>query len=264
MNLQHLFHTDLENFVLIASLGGIGQAARKSGQDAGNLSRFLARLERSIGESLFSRHKGGLELTAAGKTLLNAVEQSKAAFERALETTRSRRIRIGMAPAVGFSYFTQGYFAALRNLELVPQFTLRPSVDLFELLKKRELDLVIAPRSLTFPGLIAKSVTTEQLVLCSRSGQQDTLLVHPQLFELERILKGLPFKEQIFIDDYLLLGKFLTEDKFSMGILPKELLAFFPKLEVLKTFKQFGKITILTWPGSVGVEFLKGLRTSPK
>ncbi len=70
---------DLRLFLAVARAAGLGKAARKTQVSAPTLGRRMTALERSLGASLFRRHRRGYDLTSAGKELLERAE----AFERA-------------------------------------------------------------------------------------------------------------------------------------------------------------------------------------
>ena len=80
---------DLRHFYLISEVGGISAAARQFGVSKATLSRALARLEESAGGPLFDRVSGGVRLTAAGETLMEAARRATEAGSAADEVLRS-------------------------------------------------------------------------------------------------------------------------------------------------------------------------------
>jgi DNA-binding transcriptional LysR family regulator len=76
------------------------------------LSRQLAALETCVGKLLFSRTARGVELTAAGKVLLDAAKTGYAIIDKALETVREKEgvtqgsVRLATVHALSY------YFAA--------------------------------------------------------------------------------------------------------------------------------------------------------
>lgn len=60
----------LSDFVLVASHGGVTQAARASGRPKASLSRRVMELEASLGVRLFERGSRSVRLTEDGELLL--------------------------------------------------------------------------------------------------------------------------------------------------------------------------------------------------
>lgn len=267
MNKRSRFLNDFSVFSLEASYfklayeqKGINGAARKIGQDSANISRLLSRLEKKVGQKLFTRHKTGLSPTASGEQLYAALSLAQSSFTQSVQkqSTEAREIRIGFSSTIGYSHFTTQLTKALIELSLEPKFTIAKSIELADLLKSREIDFVIAPNNLKFPGLISKKIGSENLALCSRSGSlQDHIILNPDLIGLEKFIPSIPYKKRWMMKDYFVMAK-LTEDSASlMSVIPEGLIASHPKLKVINTFKLEGNITALTWPGSVGTELLK-------
>ncbi len=253
--------SEYQIFILVAQTGSISAAARKLGKDPGNLSRSLAKLEKIQGKTLFVRHQGGLRITEAGSDLLRALESGTEAFSHALSRRPVRTIKIGFSPPVGFGFFGEFFFPHLSGLGLTPDFTFAPSLDLFELLKKRELDLILSPRSPQFPGIISSPLFKTRLALCSKTGKAGRILVRSdQLFDLASRLKNLHFDETLIINDYFVAAKMLAFSDEHMGILPECILSNFPELKILNHKFDEEKISVITWKGSPGVELLRKVK----
>jgi len=67
--LERLDLEALADFVLVASHGGLGKAARSTGRSKATLSRKVAELERALGVRLVDRGVQQLRLTAEGEAL---------------------------------------------------------------------------------------------------------------------------------------------------------------------------------------------------
>ncbi len=255
-----VFSLEASYFKLIYEQKGINGAARKIGQDAANISRLLNRLEKKLGKKLFTRHKTGVSPTPPGEQLYQALKSAQDSFVNsvATESQQARSIRIGFSPTIGYSHFSPQLSKALIELSLQPLFTVAKSVELADLLKSREIDFVIAPNQLRFPGLISKKLGSENLVLCSRSGTlQDHIILNPDLIGLEKFIQSVTYKKRWMMKDYFVMAKMIENSPSLMAVLPEGLLAGHPKLKVIKTFPLEGNITALTWPGSIGTELLK-------
>lgn len=255
-----VFSLEASYFKLVFEQKGINGAARKIGQDSANISRLLNRLERKLGKKLFTRHKTGVSPTTSGEQLYAALTKAQSSFISSIDTesAQARTIRIGFSSTIGYSHFSSQLTKALVELSLQPTFTIAKSVELANLLNSRELDFVIAPNQLKFPGLILKKLGSENLVLCSRNGSlQDHIILNPDLIGLEKLIKSIPYKKRWMLKDYFVIAKLIENSSSIMAVLPEGLLANHPRLKVIMTFPHEGNITALTWPGSVGVELLK-------
>ena len=255
-----VFSLEASYFKLVYEQKGINGAARKIGQDSANISRLLNRLEKKIGKKLFTRHKTGVSPTTNGDQLYQALISAQNSFINSVdtETETSKTIRIGFSPTIGYSHFTPQLTKALVELSLQPTFTIAKSVELADLLKSRELDFVIAPNQLKFPGLISKKLGSENLVLCSKSGQlQDHIVLNPDLIGLEKFIQTVTYKKRWMMKDYFVIARLIENSGQIMAVLPEGMLANHPKLKVIKTFPLEGNITALTWPGSIGTQLLK-------
>jgi DNA-binding transcriptional LysR family regulator len=77
-------------FVKIADLKSLSKAANSLDLTQSGLSRQLATLEAYLGKPLFSRTGRGVELTDAGKLLLESAKSGYALIDGALETVREK------------------------------------------------------------------------------------------------------------------------------------------------------------------------------
>lgn len=244
--------------MFVAQLGSLSAASRKLGKDLGNLSKTLAKLERLHGEALFIRHQSGLKLTATGIELYRALLQSNDAFTSALVSPTRTNIRIGFSPPVGFGFFGETFLPLLTPLNLNPQFLMASSLELYELLKRREIDFILTPRSPKFPDIISSPFFTTRLVLVSKSGKSAPKLIRSQqLFDLEKRLSGLNFEETLILDDYFVSAKLLEASDEHMAILPECILSNFPELKKIPHRFDDEKIFAITWKGSPGVDLLR-------
>lgn len=263
MELNQWLSPEFRQFLIIAEAGSLSGAARKSGHDVGNLSRTLNKLESSIGASLFVRHQTGLTLTARGRELVAALQNGAKAFQGSFRSEVSETIRVGFSPAVGFGFFGQHFLPSLSKLKLIPEFTLAPSIELYKLLKDRQIDFILSPRLPKFPDIVSAALFETRLALCSRHGNFTRKLIHSQhFFELEKRLKGIPFDETVIVDDTFVAAKLLTESDDYMGIIPECILENFPSLKILDHKFEDEKVHAITWRGSVGMNVLKEVRAA--
>ena len=142
---------ECEYFLAIAQEKNISKAAEKLYISQPSLSKFLIGLEKEVGNQLFLRNRGQLEITAAGKIYQRYAHkflslESKLSDElSALDTEKKQKISLGITPWIN-SYIT------LRTLnvfaEKYPQITLNISEDfgqnLFSMFLDKKLDLVFS------------------------------------------------------------------------------------------------------------------------
>lgn len=76
-------------FLVLAEELHFGRAAQRLQMGQSPLSRLIQRLERTLGAELFNRTSRNVELTAAGKSLLEPARDLVAASERAVEAVKS-------------------------------------------------------------------------------------------------------------------------------------------------------------------------------
>lgn len=253
---------EITYFLVVFEQKSINGAARKLNFDPGNISRAIARLERNIGAKLFVRHKTGLKPTELGERFHAAVVSAQNSFAGGMTTPTSgmRRIRIGFSSAIAYAHFCERWIGPLVELSLHPEFIVSPSFELVELIKRREVDFILSHNAPKFPGLISRPVAVEGVVLASRSGRgQSTLILHPDMLGLERIVQSFSYGQRWLLRDYFLIAKSLESSERVMGLIPETLLKSHPALKPIKIFAKEGRITALTWPGSVGVELLRHL-----
>jgi DNA-binding transcriptional LysR family regulator len=251
-------------FRIVYVHGSINAAARKMSLDAGSLSRSITRLEDKFQSKLFIRHKNGLRPTDLGDRLYLALSNAQAEYSLHLgqSTQKQRKVHVGFSSIIGYIHFSNYFLRPLTKLDLHPEFTFSSSFEVTELLKERKLDLALVSHPVKFPGLVVKRITTEDLVLCSANTEfQKTLLVHPDMLELEGIIQSISYAHRWIVKDYFLIANFLQESPNLMGIFPEGLMKTHSSLNILKRFPSVGKITALSWPNSIGVELIRSLKS---
>jgi DNA-binding transcriptional LysR family regulator len=265
MNDFSVLSSEVTYFLLVYEQKSINSAARKINQNPGNISRHLSRFEESVGKKLFSRHKTGLNPTAYGEKLFRVLTSVRNEFTLNMATSdsASTKIKIGFSPTVGYSHFSKYFLKSLVESGMVADFTVLNSMTLIESIKKRELDFVLIPSAVKFPGLISKTITSENLVLCSKAKEPTNILItSSEMLGLDRIVQTINYSQRWNLNDYFVVRKFLETNSSLMGIIPENLCSESPHLHILKHFQNEGKITALTWPSSEGVNLIKSIKLS--
>src|ERR1041384_4150252 len=144
MDLRHLRY-----FVTTAEEGHITRAAERLKMEQPPLSRQIKALERERDVQLFPRKPRGVELTDAGRALLNSAREILARVDRSIETTQRTargeegQVRLGAAPTAPFHVFVPRVIRAFREAFPRVTLTLEESLshDLFDRLRKEQIDV---------------------------------------------------------------------------------------------------------------------------
>jgi DNA-binding transcriptional LysR family regulator len=107
---------DLNDFLLVASHGGLGKASRISGRSKATLSRRILEFEEAIGVRLLERGSRNIELTPAGQSLLaqtaGPLQEIKDAMSAARDAQSTPRGLLRIAAPVLFSQLALGRITA--------------------------------------------------------------------------------------------------------------------------------------------------------
>lgn len=129
----------LEDFLLVATHGGLGKASRASGRSKATLSRRIADLEEALGVRLLERGANRLILTEAGQLLVARAEDPMREVAEAVTAAREGpakpRGRLRIAAPLLFSQLAFGRLGA-RFLAACPE------VQLDVVAQDRAVDLV--------------------------------------------------------------------------------------------------------------------------
>lgn len=189
----------LKNFIGVAEERSIGQAATRLHLSKSALSRQIQTLEEDFGASLFVRTIAGIELTAAGETLLRSARQVIATLEQATEDIQrdsqqlSGRLDIGVYGTAMFNIIPELYRAfkkAYPEVELVLH-TLNQLQQL-EALRHGHIQIAFDRYLPASQDLLVELVTQEPLVVAL-----------PEDNELTRLpaIHWSDFRDQPMIDD---------------------------------------------------------------
>jgi len=110
----------LRCFVAVAEEGHITRAAERLGMQQPPLSQLIKAIERKLNAQLFLRKARGVELTEAGRMLLDNARIFLAQYDRTVESTRRAargeqgRICVGIMPTAPFHPFVPSSIRAFR------------------------------------------------------------------------------------------------------------------------------------------------------
>lgn len=163
----------LRSFVEVAVRGHVGRAAEALEIAQPSLSYQIARLEETLGASLFNRGTRGMELTPAGHVLLEEVRPILQHIDdlgervRAAAEGRAGTLSIGLVSGAVLSGVASRVIRAYRAK--YPDVTLRVYVQLhvplLRMLRERELDLAVFGSPLGDPMLAGEPIAREAYVV---------------------------------------------------------------------------------------------------
>jgi DNA-binding transcriptional LysR family regulator len=97
----------IEIFAMAARAGSFSSAARELAVTQSAISRQVQQLERSLGTTLFVRHKGGLRLTSEGSALFPIAEEALSHLANVCDSLRSASqvLTLRMPPTLATRWF---------------------------------------------------------------------------------------------------------------------------------------------------------------
>ena len=204
MELRHLRY-----FIAVAEEGHITRAAERLGMQQPPLSKQIKAMEREIGVQLFHRKPRGVELTAAGRALLDDSRAMLAHLDRAFGTAQRTargelgRISIGYTSGAGIHPLVQRVIREYRKAFPLVSVALAEDFphSLSERLRNDQVDVAFIRTSLPDPdGIVIQPLLEEPVVAAlprdhplsrSRNGR-DTALALKALAGDTFIFYGLP------------------------------------------------------------------------
>jgi DNA-binding transcriptional LysR family regulator len=163
-------------FVAVAEEAGIARAARRERIAASAISKRLSELEHRFGLVLFRRHAGGVEVTAAGATVLRRARnllQEAAQLEAELQLLGAGvqgRVRVAAGETTLVDYLP-GVLS--RFLQTNPGIRIdldeRHHAEVARAVQDQAADIGILPNELLSPGLWSRPCYRDQLVAVMRS-----------------------------------------------------------------------------------------------
>ena len=174
MDLRHLRY-----FIAVAEEGHITRAAERLGMQQPPLSRQINAIERELDVQLFRRKSRGVELTDAGRALLEDASATLANLDRSFERTRRTargeqgQIRVGIPPTAPFHPFVLHAIRGFREAFPLVSLTLEEflSNELIERLRNERMDVAFIRTSpVDQEGLVITPVLEEPIVVALPHG----------------------------------------------------------------------------------------------
>jgi LysR family nitrogen assimilation transcriptional regulator len=165
-------------FIKIADLGSVSKASRALHIAQPALSQQISQLEAELGQALFSRHSGGMQMTEPGEVFYRHAQRMLKQLADIPTAVRQSAAQPAGNVAVGLPQSTASHYA-LPLLETVParfpdvtiEFFDEISGHLLHGLLSGKLDLAVIVSDLDAAMLDATPLMDESLFLISRSDQ---------------------------------------------------------------------------------------------
>jgi DNA-binding transcriptional LysR family regulator len=164
----------LADFVLVATHGGLGKAARSTGRSKATLSRKVAELEQAAGVRLFERGAKHLRLTAQGEALLVRTRGLLSELQQAADDVRngggqlSGLLRVS-APVLFSQVALSRIATAFGKLHPGLQIEINAE-DRFVDPVEEGYDLVIRTNPKPTENMVGRRLFTDELVLVAAPG----------------------------------------------------------------------------------------------
>jgi DNA-binding transcriptional LysR family regulator len=174
MELRHLRY-----FIAVAEEGHITRAAERLGMQQPPLSQQIKAIEQELDVQLFLRKPRGVELTEAGRALLEDARVMLAHLDRALETARRTargeqgRISVGMTPTAPFHPLVPRAVRGFREAFPLVSLTLEEALShgLLDRLRNEQMDVAFIRNAVPDPaGLMITPLLDEIMVVALPSG----------------------------------------------------------------------------------------------
>jgi len=165
---------EIEAFVSIARLGGFARAAEALHRSQPAISRRIEMLEEQLRTSIFERVRGGVLLTAAGRSFLPYAEAALASLKDGTEAVRGlERGEHGLVSVALVGTLASTRFAGIlrqfgrRHPKVKLELRTANSQDVSDLVRRGEATLGLRYFAEPDPSLVSEVVMEEALVVAS-------------------------------------------------------------------------------------------------
>jgi LysR family transcriptional regulator, low CO2-responsive transcriptional regulator len=154
----------LESFLTVARLGSVKAAAVALGVSEPSVSGAVAALRRDLGDELFVRGGGGIELTAGGRRLAAAAAETLGVMDQARREIRAARGERGLLRVAATSVVAESVAGSLiaaftrRSPNLDVALGVEPEERLAQALLDRRADVALGPRPGPAPSGVVDAV----------------------------------------------------------------------------------------------------------
>jgi DNA-binding transcriptional LysR family regulator len=244
------FHADrLRAFLAVVQEGGFSRAARKLGQTQSSLSQAVRALEEEVHEVLLDRSRSGVQLTDAGRLVLEHAERMFAELGRLADALTARRKLAAGRLVLGTSdtlatYVLPPVFARFRERYPHVELSLdnRPSPVIAARVAAREVDLGVVSLPLPETLRILGKRAADLLRIEALGAQHDVVIVPPGHALAQRRSVSLPMlsSETLVLLDSSTSTRALLDARFrELSIEPRVSMEM-SSVEVLKRLVELG------------------------
>lgn len=240
------------NFYYVAKHGGFTKASKYAMISQSSLSNSIKNLEESLGTKLFVRSNSTVHLTKSGEELYQKLESIVNIFN---SNTENHEIKIGCLRFIADNYLDiplKKFKNKNKNIKI--SVNISNAMDLYQLLRKAEIDLIICrhPNFYKFSSAIAidKLADVENIFVCStkfydenKESFKDENYIYPLILpdssEKRRIVEQnlidnkINYKVEIEVPNSNLLTKLILED-LGIGYINKDFAKDFIKNNKMK------------------------------
>ena len=230
------------SFYYVAKYGGFTKASKYALISQSSLSSNIKNLESSLGVKLFDRKLSDVKLTRDGKELFSKLEE---VINILSDNVEQKEINIGCLRFIADNYLDEIIKTFKeKNSNIKINFNFSNTTELYQMLKKDELDLILCryPLFYKFEKYISveKIKDVENVFVCSKKFYDDNLiimdddytypLILPDSSEKRRIIEqylidnGINYRVDIEIPNSNLLKKIILND-IGIGYINKKSIA---------------------------------------
>ncbi len=268
----------LQQLLTVAKTGSFSKAAEELNMSQPALSRSIAAVEDYYGFQIFNRMGRGVQLTSAGKQIINlsgpAVQHLKALDKnfRLFGAGLAGALSVGIAPLLAsqaLGHLAGDFFMGSQPVSL--QSVVRPGDALIQSLINDEIELIAYPESYIEPSddLDIQTIGALEPVCVCRRGHP--LLERKKIFQ--RDLEGFPWASSVapaVLNDISLSNQFICDNYHIVkeAVINSDMIAIFTESFVLPELNDgiMCQITILDMPlpsTKIYIAKLKAQKTSP-
>jgi DNA-binding transcriptional LysR family regulator len=168
--LSRLDWDNLRVFLTVAHTRSLSVAARKLLMDHSTVSRRVAQLETTVGATLFTRHRLGMDINELGESLLPHVQKMELGSLELKETISGSKTPRGLVRLAGMEGIASLYLAprmhAFRQQCPNIEIELVTSAEVVNVVR-READVFLAYFESSGPGVVSERIGEFSLVLCA-------------------------------------------------------------------------------------------------
>ena len=157
------------SFYYVAKHGGFTKASKHANISQSSLSSNVKNLEEQLNKKLFNREKSDVSLTNYGKDLFLRLEEIKTILDDELI---NNELKIGSTRFIADNYLSDSVTEfKSKNSNAKLSFVFANATDMFQMLKKDELDLVVCRHPMFFKFenhiKVEKTADAENVFVCS-------------------------------------------------------------------------------------------------